>query len=231
VIKAYVAGSPAPFNLSADNIIHMQGVGVSSAVTSEMLGHDKRLSDQMAAAPQPAPLGQSSTSPYPNPYPQGQDQPVAPPQNTVSTYTIPADTSSYYSDLQPYGNWSYLANYGWCWQPGLGLGYAYYPWGILNCGRWWNCPGRGWVWFPRSGYGYGYRGTAGFAGGSRGFTAAGRVGGGFAAVGASSGGLRSSVSVRSIGGGAHFSGGHSFSFGGGHSSGGHSFGGFHGGHR
>ena len=51
VIKAYIDNAPSAFNLSADNIIHMQGVGVSGAVTSEMLGHDKKLTDQAAMTP------------------------------------------------------------------------------------------------------------------------------------------------------------------------------------
>jgi len=239
VVKAYIDNSPAPFSLTADNIIHLQSAGVSSGVTSEMLTHDSKLSTQappMMPPTQPAPTGY----PYPpNAYPpNATGAPDVAPQNPVSTYTIPADTSSY-ADLAPYGNWCYQTGYGWCWQPSFGLGYAYYPWGLLNSGRWCNFPGRGWCWLPGRGFnGFGGRGFVGGGvgfGGSRfavnrGFSPATRFSG-FST--GRFGGFGGGVSVAHIGGGgfhssgfSHFSGGGHFS-GGSHSSGGHSFGGGH----
>ncbi len=214
VVKAYVASSPMPFNLSADNIIHMQGVGVSASVTTEMLNHDKKILDQAPPAPAPVPTAQPAT-PYPYPAPAAQP---AEPVNTVSTYTIPADTS-YYADLAPYGNWSYVGSYGWCWAPYWGVSYAYYPWNVLRCGYWWNCPGRGWLWCPRAGFhGSGFHGSA-FVSGRNGFNSGfhthfNGTGTHFNSAHFTSGrmgGFGGGVSVSHIGGGmSHFSGGTHF---------------------
>lgn len=218
VIKTYIDSSPYTFSLSADNIIYMQGAGVPGGLTSEMLTHDKNLAAQAAGSQPPFSTAPPPSTPYPYPYPAPGEEAPAQPANPVSTYTIPADTD--YSGLAPYGSWGYLPDYGWCWQPSFGLGYAYYPWGILRYGNWWNCPGRGWVWFP----GRGFRGAVGGFGG-RGFVGNTRFvggtrfgGGGFA---------NRSVSVTRIGGASHFAGG-GFARGGGgaHFSGGHSGGGF-----
>ncbi len=242
VVKAYIDNSPAPFSLTADNIIRLQSLGVSSGVTSEMLTHDTRLSAQVAAAPAAMPPTQPGYPYPPNAYPPTADiqAPQVVPQNTVSAYTIPADTSSY-ADLAPYGSWCYVADYGWCWQPSFGLSYAYYPWGVLRFGRWCNFPSRGWCWLPGRGFnGFGGRGVCrrrgvGFGGSrfavNRGFSSA-RIGG---FNGGRFGGFGGGVSVTHIGGGGGFhSSGFSHSAGGGghfsggaHFSGGHSFGGGH----
>jgi hypothetical protein len=242
VIKSYVDSSPYAFNLSADNIIHLQGAGVPGTVTSEMLTHDKMLTDQafaasasQAAGQPPFPGGQTvgpPQNPYPTPYPSP-DMQGQPAQNQVSAYDMPADVSPYYSDLAGYGNWSYLPSYGWCWQPAYGWGYSY-PWGVLAGGCWWNCPGFGWCWFPGGRFHFGFGGR-GFAG--RGFGGRGFVGGGFSGRGFVSGGFggrtfgtpafggRSSVNVTRIGGGEHFAGGGGRFGGGTHFSGGAHFGG------
>jgi hypothetical protein len=211
VIKAYIGNSSAAFNLSADNIIQVQKEGVSSAVTSEMLSHDRVLMAQAPSAPPtyaPPPVG---ANPYT--YPPAASQP-APYQNPVSVYDMPAESSPYYSDLSPYGSWCNWPGYGWCWQPAVGLGYGYYPWGTLQYGRWSNWPGRGWVWFPGGGY--------------RGGAYAGRAYGGghyYGYGGASFAAGRSTVSVARIGGGSsHFGGAAHFAGGGfSHSSGGAHF--------
>ncbi|HEX3797990.1 MAG TPA: hypothetical protein VH413_04750 [Verrucomicrobiae bacterium] len=138
VVKAYVESYPSAFNLNADNIIAMQGVGVSSAVMTGMLNHDKTLRENMglyASTMQP-PMQPSATAPYPS---------VAQPADT--SY---GDDTDYYGALAPYGNWNYMDGYGWGWQPYSTLGFDAYPWGILGFGGWCNFPGRGWCWFPNS---------------------------------------------------------------------------------
>ncbi len=225
-IKAYVESTPATFNLTPDNIINLQGVGVSSAVMTDMLMHDKTLRDNAsayAATAMPQPPAVMPTAPYPtNP------QPV---DNGYATAT--ADEPDYYNGLTPYGNWNYLTGYGWCWQPYSWLGYNAYPWGLLGFGSWCNWPGRGWCWFPNSRFNHfdrfnrfdhfnhvnNFNRFSGFAGNrfQRGFSPVRSVG--FS----HSFGVNRSVSgfhgfSPAMG---HFSGGH---FGGGHSGGG---GGFH----
>jgi hypothetical protein len=239
VIRSYINNSPSVFNLSADNIINLQGVGVTAGVTASMLNHDKSIRDNAPVFQQPVP-GQPP-APQPNaPYPPASDQAaVYPPAETQVVYN--------YSDLSPYGSWNYLADYGWSWQPFGWLGYNYYPWGLLRFGNWWNCPGRGWCWFPGSHFraGVGFRGgehgffggTAGFGHGGTGFNHGvggfGHVGGRPTPVARSGsishvfhGGVSSFHATGFSGGGGHFGGSHASGGGGGHfSGGGHSGGG------
>ena len=172
VVKSYINNSSSVFNLTAENIINLQGVGVSSSVTAAMLNHDKAIRDNAAAIP-PQTVVQQPPMQQPNgPYPGTGDQTPQTAYQPVETQPV-YETVYNYSDLSPYGNWSYLADYGWCWQPFGWLGYNYYPWGLLQYGCWWNCPGRGWCWFPGShfhaGFGFGGRGNGFFNHGAGGF--------------------------------------------------------------
>src|SRR5882724_3667871 len=45
VINVYVQNSPTPFSLTPDDIIRLQGLGVSASLTTAMLNHDKSLRD------------------------------------------------------------------------------------------------------------------------------------------------------------------------------------------
>src|SRR5579871_2451649 len=45
VIKSFIGSSPQVYALSSDNIINLQGVGVSASVTTAMLNHDKSIRD------------------------------------------------------------------------------------------------------------------------------------------------------------------------------------------
>jgi len=128
VISAYVQNSPTPFNLTAEDIIRLQNLGVSPSLTTAMLNHDKALRDNPHPAGLPAP---------------GTQAPVA-----TAPYT-PSD-SDLYSNLAPYGYWGDMPGYGPYWQPYGSLAYNYYPWPWLGFGFWWNFPGHGWCWFPHS---------------------------------------------------------------------------------
>ena len=152
VIRAYIDSSGSTFNLTSDGIISMQGVGVSTAVTSFMLAHDKAIIDRATAynPPPPAPVIE-----------QPQAEPMAQP-NSVQVTTIPYDPA-YYSGLAPYGGWYNDAAYGAYWAPYPGVDWSLYPWGYgyFGGGRWWHHPYRGWCWSP----GFGFRGGFGFGGG------------------------------------------------------------------
>lgn len=84
---------------------------------------------------------------------------------------VPAHVRYGVNDLDRYGTWLSINNYGTCWQPYAaydwvpfsvgkwvwypGLGYtwvSYEPWGWLpyHYGRWAYAPGYGWVWVPGS---------------------------------------------------------------------------------
>src|ERR1700722_9692900 len=141
VVKAYIENAPSTFNLSSDAIIQMQQQGVSGALLTEMLNHDRSLHEMAGNMPPPGSQIYPPTAQTQPDYGQYAQQP-----DNGSAYAQP-DTD-YYDQLSPYGNWNYIPNYGYAWQPSYGLDYGGYPWGVLGLGYWWNCPGFGWCWFP-----------------------------------------------------------------------------------
>ena len=135
VVLAFIQNSQAPFNLSADDVLYLKDVGLSSQVTSAMLNHDSTLRNQ---APQYAP---AATAPASAPAPA---TPAAPtPQTSAVTVaaapaptyvtTAPPEVTYFYNDLSPYGTWVYLEGYGWCWQPTRSRDLA----GMAALLRWW----------------------------------------------------------------------------------------------
>jgi len=161
VIQAYINNSASTFDLTPDAIIHMQGIGVSSAVTAAMLTHDTQLRDNAAAA-QTAPPSVPQTAP-----PDMATTPAAPqPDYTDSTQAPPSDPG--YSTLAPYGYWNYVGGSGWCWQPYSWVWQYPYPWGLgcFSQGWWWYRNNCGWCWSPYSRYRGGY-----YGGYNRGFSA------------------------------------------------------------
>jgi hypothetical protein len=163
VVIAYIQNSQAPFNLSADDVLYLKDIGLSSEVTSAMLTHDGTLRgqpQQYAPAAPGAPAPVAPTTPAPAVPPGGapltydwQPAPApatAPPPAYVST--APADVGYFYNDLSPYGTWVSLEGLGWCWQPRT-----------VVTSRGWRpyCDGGHWVytdagWFWQSDYSWGW---------------------------------------------------------------------------
>jgi hypothetical protein len=159
VVKAYIQTSSSRFSLTSDDIIQLQGAGVSSSITVAMLNHDTALRQNLSVPPPPP---DQPPLPPPDQTPGATTAPSAPP--STAGY---GDATAYYSSLAPYGNWSYLPDYGYYWQPYSTFWTAYpgwgYPWwGWLNTG-WWFYAGHGWCWFPHfHDHGFGHSHDHGF---------------------------------------------------------------------
>ena len=163
---AYIQNSPAGFNLSADQILYVRDLGLSSQVITAMLNRDAMLRSQ----PQPS---QPTTEPEPEPAPAPTvpvEAPLTPPPTEVTA--PPPQVNYFYSGLAPYGSWVTLEGVGWCWQPSAvvvnrgwrpycdGGHWVYtdagwfwqseYSWGWapFHYGRWQLHPRCGWVWAP-----------------------------------------------------------------------------------
>src|SRR6266478_4295125 len=67
VVVAYIQNSPATFNLTADNILYLKDVGVTSAMITAMLNHDSSVRNQPLP---PAPAEQQPPPPSQPPPPQ-----------------------------------------------------------------------------------------------------------------------------------------------------------------
>jgi hypothetical protein len=165
VIMAYIQNSPGAFDLSADQILYVKDVGLSSQVITAMLNRDAALRSQ----PQP-PATQPLPGPPPSAVPTVPVEAPLTPQTEVSS--PPVQANYFYSDLSPYGTWVDLEGFGWCWQPSAvvinrgwrpycdGGHWVYtdagwywqseYSWGWapFHYGRWYAHPRAGWVWTP-----------------------------------------------------------------------------------
>ena len=162
VVVAYIQNSQAAFNLSADHVLYLKDLGLSSAVVAAMLNHDNGVRTQT----QPYP---PATQPPP-PQPEVAQPVEAPPPVYVST--PPPEVNYFYNDLTPYGTWVELAGVGWCWQPRavvINRGWRPYcdgghwinsdagwfwqsdyswGWAPFHYGRWQLHERNGWVWLP-----------------------------------------------------------------------------------
>jgi hypothetical protein len=164
VVLAYVQNSTATFDLSADQILYLRDIGVSSAAITAMLNRDNALHSQATAytydqklypptAPPPAivtpvqpPVSQAS---MPIEAPLTPTSEVPPPTYVSNP---PVEVSYFYNDLSPYGSWVQVDGVGWCWQPrAVIINRAWRPY----------CDGGHWVytdagWFWQSDYSWGW---------------------------------------------------------------------------
>jgi hypothetical protein len=172
VLLNYIHNSPATFQLSADEIIYLRDLGISSPVISAMLQHEGNVSGQSAATQsneqQIPPAAGSFTNL------SSTNVVSATNLNAPVSYTTnaPPEVQHFYDALAPYGTWIFIENQGWCWQPNIvttrsdwqpyrddghwvwtDAGWFWasdYSWGWapFHYGRWWLSPQWGWVWFP-----------------------------------------------------------------------------------
>ncbi len=164
VILAYINNASEVFRLSADDVIYLRDLGVSSEFITAMLDRDVVLRANSEATNNVA----SSQSPAP-----AVTNAVANTGSAAYVETnVPPEAQPFYNALSPYGTWVYINGEGWAWQPNIVVtdsswqpycdagrwlwtdcGWYWasdYSWGWapFHYGRWWRAPGCGWVWFP-----------------------------------------------------------------------------------
>ncbi|HEY3854522.1 MAG TPA: DUF6600 domain-containing protein [Verrucomicrobiae bacterium] len=186
VILAYIHNSGVAYNLSADDVLSLNGQGVSQPVISALL-QSKGTAPLPTPAPTPtpapsynAPPPQYPSTPAPSVNPPGEPGTSAPP---VAEAAVPGSevTLPYFqSQLSPYGTWADIPGYGLCWIPSVqattpdwrpyfsGGHWEYteqgwfwrsdYPWGeyAFHYGRWFRDPRYGWAWVPGYHWGPGW---------------------------------------------------------------------------
>lgn len=168
VMLAFASNSASTFNLTADQIIYLNDIGVPSSVVTAMIQRDTALRTNLAAAavaPQPVQVDTNVPPPAEEVAPQAQTPAPAPPQTNV-TY------ATFYDALAPYGTWIELDGYGRVWQPTVVVinsgwrpyfdggrwvytdsgwyWYSDYTWGWapFHYGRWFRHSRIGWCWWP-----------------------------------------------------------------------------------
>jgi hypothetical protein len=159
VLISYVRNVQTPFGLSADTILYLKDLGVSTPVLTAMLNRDSELHSLAPVAPPPPPETVTQPPPTETPPPAYDTNP-------------PEDVNYFYGSLYPYGSWVVLDGVGWCWQPRCGVlnrswrpycdgGYWVYSdcgwywrstyswgWAPFHYGRWYMHDRCGWVWCP-----------------------------------------------------------------------------------
>ncbi len=173
VMMAFVTNSTNVFQLTSDNLVYLNDVGVPAAVVTAMLQRD-----QAAPAPSAEPsvaagsaLGGTNPGatnllvpapgaplPYasaPTPIEQPQPEPV--PTETVIEAPAAPDQANvsytyFYNSLAPYGTWINVSGYGLCWRPTVvAADPGWQPY--VNRGRWvyTDC---GWYWVSDYSWGW-----------------------------------------------------------------------------
>lgn len=172
VMLTYITNSTSMFNLSSDDIIYLNDLGVAGNVITAMIHQDQSLKSYWANQAPPAPTNAAAPT-YVNP-PQAEPQP-APSEVAAAPQPAPAANVTYnyfYDSLSPYGTWVEVDGYGRCWQPTVvvvnrswrpysdGGHWVYtdcgwywmsdYSWGWapFHYGRWFSHPRYGWCWWP-----------------------------------------------------------------------------------
>jgi len=194
VVKAFVERSTNAASPSADEVIYLRDIGISPRVITAMIQQTAKMREQAAAAavvPPPAssrPIITTINAPTPEPAPQPAapapaaataPAPVAPvpqaaaaPAAQPAPANLPPQVNIFYQQLQPYGTWMQVADYGWCWQPSVVLsspGWRPYAdrgrwlhtdhgwywqsdyawgWAPFHYGRWVQHTRSGWLWVP-----------------------------------------------------------------------------------
>jgi hypothetical protein len=168
VMLTFVDHSTYPFNLTADQIVYLQDIGVTEEVLSAMIQRDAYLTGEppvnIADAPAPQQVeasGQSapadpqtvavSTANQPvyatNPPPSSQQAP----QTTV-TETRVVTKEYFHEQLAPYGAWVHVADYGWCWRPTVAV--ANVNWRPYYDNGRWIYSDQGWYWHSNYSWGW-----------------------------------------------------------------------------
>ena len=166
VVSSYVTNSQTAFNIDADDIVYLKDVGISEAIISQMMAHDRQIRE---SGPPPA-TAQTAPPPMPTPGPETipQQQPIPQPNQVVTPPNVPPanepppqyvsnppqEVNYFYSDLAPYGTWLQVDGIGWCWQPRcVVVNRSWQPysdyghWAYTDCGWYWQSS-YSWGWAP-----------------------------------------------------------------------------------
>jgi hypothetical protein len=168
VMLAYVTNSARLYNISSDEIVYLNDLGVSSEVVTALIQQDSAPGstgmNNAATGATSLPPGVALTTPatdvYPGtPYaPAGENAAVSPPPAPGEAIAgneypeQPGNAAYFYDSLAPYGNWINVDGYGLCWQPTVAVVNSYWrPYGDRGRWLWSDC---GWYWYSDYSWGW-----------------------------------------------------------------------------
>lgn len=195
VLDAYILSQSVPRPPTAEEVVHLNDIGFSEKIVTTIIRasgrglltspspEDQALGEELVnSIPQgtthpPAPVQEASLPPVQTQLPATPvtvvQQPVVVQQpQPVIVQEQPVVVQQFYTELQPYGSWVQVDNYGSCWQPTVvhidstwrpyqhrgrwlntDLGWYWqsdYSWGHIpfHYGRWTRHQRHGWLWVP-----------------------------------------------------------------------------------
>ncbi len=190
VLLTYVQTSKQPFFLNAESMIYLKDIGVSETIIALMLERDQQhglSADSLASSAGNQELEGGDLATATPASSSVENSPQGPIEGSVNTYgfnskvtspgpsttTTTTVTTEYFQEqLEPYGAWVHVTDYGWCWRPTVAVRnpawrpycddgrwvysdcgwywHSYYSWGWapFHYGRWSLHGSYGWVWVP-----------------------------------------------------------------------------------
>ncbi|MDB6029848.1 MAG: hypothetical protein JWM16_186 [Verrucomicrobiales bacterium] len=167
VLLAYVTNSVHPYQLTSDEILYLNDLGVSTEVITAML--QKNGSADATKAP-PVSIASAPAAPPAAMNPQGNPGPAGPPPpanglppamtevgpeqaaTVAAQPQQPVTTTTFYSSLAPYGNWVEVPEYGLVWQPTVVvMNPTWRPYSDRGRWMWTDC---GWYWYSDYSWGW-----------------------------------------------------------------------------
>ncbi len=204
VVKAFVEKSTNSANPSADELIYLRDIGIAPRIITALIQQTARMREQdtasrasqpvtAPAAPQPTVTIIAANAPPPAapvlviPQPAAAPAVITPapapqvalaaPAVAAAPAALPPQVNVFYQQLQPYGTWMQVADFGWCWQPSVAVAtpswrpyadrgrwlhtdsgwywqsdYAW-GWAPFHYGRWVQHTRSGWLWVPDTQWG------------------------------------------------------------------------------
>ena len=166
-ILAFIENSKKTYELSADDILYLNDLGVSSEIIAALIRQSGTKEDatpekdaELAKAPPPPEAEAQQAAPAPAPAPPAvagvAPQPVAPPAPAPAAEPAPTPqqvTNNYFYDyLSPYGSWYVHPTYGYSWEPTVSV--CVRDWRPYSNNGNWLYTDSGWYW--HSSYSWGW---------------------------------------------------------------------------
>lgn len=165
VMLAFIAQNQAAFVPTAEEIVHLNDLGVSQNVIAALLrttpgvtgpsGAPVAQTEAAPSAPVPASAPVESAPPSAQVVMQ-QPVTVIQPQPQVVLTELPEQdpqvVRSFWPSLEPYGTWVQIPSHGWCWRPAVSLQVA--GWRPYCDGGRWIHSDQGWYWLSDYSWGW-----------------------------------------------------------------------------
>ena len=127
VMATYIQTSEQPFSLDANQMIYLKDIGVSEEMIGLMMERDGFLGNGGSPVPVNLPdnnvIADSSVTMDTTAMAEGESPAGMAPESLSPTIqkTTTVTTEYFHEQLEPYGAWVHVSDYGWCWRPTVAI--------------------------------------------------------------------------------------------------------------